>query len=116
MQSNSGLAPGWGKSTAWYQGARREPGGALLSSESFPSSASLGPSQLPAGLSPRWAEPPFLCSPSLPRMPTMGTPTRRKSHLLLLVAVALVSSPGKRVHLGSEALQGDFIVLPLLLF
>ncbi|XP_034523003.1 contactin-2 isoform X2 [Ailuropoda melanoleuca] len=65
-----------------------------------------GPSQPPAGLSPRWVEPPFLCSPSLPRTPTMGTPTRRKSHLLLLVAVALVSSPAQSSARGSPATFG----------
>lgn len=36
----------------------------------------------------------------------MGIPPRRKSHLLLLVAVVLVSSPGKGVHLVSETQQG----------
>lgn len=33
----------------------------------------------------------------------MGPLLRRKSHLLLLVAVVLVSCPGKRAHLVSEA-------------
>lgn len=33
----------------------------------------------------------------------METPSGRKSHLLLLVALALASAPGKRVCLVSEA-------------
>lgn len=33
----------------------------------------------------------------------MGTATRRKPHLLLVAAVALVSSSGKKAYLGFEA-------------
>uniref|UniRef100_A0A671F438 Axonal glycoprotein TAG-1 n=1 Tax=Rhinolophus ferrumequinum TaxID=59479 RepID=A0A671F438_RHIFE len=55
-----------------------------------------GPSQPPTGL----------CSPLLPRTLAMGIPPRRKSHLLLLVAVVLVSSPAWSSARGSPATFG----------
>ncbi|KAB0391755.1 hypothetical protein E2I00_005187 [Balaenoptera physalus] len=64
------------------------------------------PSQPPARLSLGRTEAPLLRSPLLPGTLTMGTPTRRKSHLLMLAAVALVSTPAWSSAWGSPATFG----------
>lgn len=45
----------------------------------------------------------------------MGTPSRRKSHLLLLLAVALVCCPGKRVCLVLKPGGDSSVITSLLL-